>query len=233
MPKSGFMNCKSVACLEAAEADPSASSSVKAQLALELRDSINGSLINVGVLGALMMALACAIYVDPPDSPGACFGEKMLQAEMVIAWMAMGFFFFTTISTVVLYTDMDGIPTEHLLSHLCNSQLILTLPQMSVALGIFMTAIAYGIDIGERGGCPFFYFGIVAAPCFVLSIVVLWLVCRWRRQQLLRLSSGAGENRPVLASYFATWADRVPTIISDTASKHDGSIEEIICRDDS
>ena len=85
------------------------------KLANELRDSINGSLINVGVLAALMMALAGAIYVDPPEPPGRCHGEPMLMAEMVIVWMAMGFFFFSTISSVVLYMDLDGIPSDMLL----------------------------------------------------------------------------------------------------------------------
>ena len=76
-------------------------SSENTQLAIELRESINGSLINVGVLSALLLALAGAIYVDPPEPPGQCFGENMLLAEMVIVWMSMGMFFFSTISSVV------------------------------------------------------------------------------------------------------------------------------------
>ena len=91
-------------------------SSENTQLATELRESINGSLINVGVLSALLLALAGAIYVDPPEPPG-------LLAEMVIVWMAMGMFFFSTISSVVLYMDIDGIPTDMLLQHLYNSQI--------------------------------------------------------------------------------------------------------------
>ena len=78
-------------------------SSENTQLATELRESINGSLINVGVLSALLLALAGAIYVDPPEPPGECFEENMSLAEMVIVWMSMGMFFFSTISSVVLY----------------------------------------------------------------------------------------------------------------------------------
>lgn len=186
------------------------------KLANEIRDSINGSLINVGVLAALMMALAGAIYVDPPEPPGRCHGEPMLMAEMVIVWMAMGFFFFSTISSVVLYMDLDGIPSDMLLYHLQSSQTPYILPQVATALGIFMTALAYGIDIGERGGCPFFIFGIIAAPCFVLSIVVLWIVCRKRRQALINKHNAIGNGNRTgdcsrYASFLATWADRIPS----------------------
>lgn len=181
------------------------------ELAKELRESINGSLLNVGVLAALMMALAGAIYTDPPDL-GECHGEAGLHAQMVITWMAMGFFFFSTISTVVLYMDIDGVPTHLLLNHLYSGRVLFCLPHLATALGIFMTAIAYAIDIGERGGCPFFYFGIVAAPCFVFAIVALWFLCRWRRQTLFRELTGGDKNkgRRYQVSYLATWSDRVP-----------------------
>jgi len=131
-----------------------------------------------------MMAWAGAIYVDPPEPPGKCFGEGMLNAEMTLAWMAMGFFFFSTLASVVFYMDIDGIPPKLLLQHLWDSQLLYSLPTLAVALDIFMTALAYGIDIGERGGCKFFIFGVIAAPCFVGAIVVLWLVCWHRRKKL-------------------------------------------------
>ena len=116
------------------------------QLAIELRESINGSLINVGVLSVLLLALAGAIYVDPPEPPGQCFGENMLLAEMVIVWMSMGMFFFSTIASVVLYMDIDGIPTDMLLQHLYNSQIFYSIPHVGTCIGICMTAIAYGID---------------------------------------------------------------------------------------
>ena len=194
------------------------------KLATELRDSINGSLINVGVLAALMMALAGAIYVDPPEPPGKCFGEGMLNAEMTLAWMAMGFFFFSTLASVVFYMDIDGIPPKLLLQHLWDSQILYSLPTLAIALGIFMTAMAYGIDIGERGGCKFFIFGVIAAPCFVGAIVVLWLVCWHRRKKLFEKNnfSPGGcsteeeeektQSVKQFLSSFSTWAERIPTI---------------------
>lgn len=106
------------------------------QLALELRESINSSLLNVGVLSALLMALSGAIYVDPAPPPGECFGEPMLQAEMVIVWISMGLFFVATISTVVLHMDIDGVPTNMLLDHLCSGEIIYSLPHIACALGI-------------------------------------------------------------------------------------------------
>lgn len=182
------------------------------RVAEELRDSVNGSLVNVGVLAALMMALAGAIYVDPP--PGECYGEPLLKVELMLIWIAMGFFFFATIGALVLYMDLEGIPTQLLLTHLSNgAELVYCLPHIATGFGIFLTAIGYGIDIGERAGCPFLIFGLIAAPLFVFSIVALWILCRRRRQQLLQKHMGAetsGNGIKVGASFLATWVDRVP-----------------------
>lgn len=89
-------------------------------VAQELRDSINSSMINVGVLAALMMALASAIYTDPAPIPGKCIGEPIQLAEMVIVWMSMGMFFFATIGAMVLYMDVEGVPTNMMLMHLSS-----------------------------------------------------------------------------------------------------------------
>ena len=162
----------------------------------------------------------------------------MLLAEMVIVWMSMGMFFFSTISSVVLYMDIDGIPTDMLLQHLYNSQIYYSIPHVGTCIGICMTAIAYGIDIGERGGCKLFIFGMVAAPCFVLAIVALWLVCRYRRKKLFRkqsCSAGGGLTRHQLgASLIATWSDRVPTVaISDDNESPEVIKSEELDKDDS
>jgi len=58
---------------------------------------------------------------------------------------------------------------------------------------------------------------MVAAPCcFVLAIVALWLVCRYRRKKLFRkqsCSAGGGLTKHQLgASLIATLSDRVPTV---------------------
>jgi hypothetical protein len=91
---------------------------------------------------------------------------------------------------------------------------IYCLPHISTAIGIFLTAVAYGIDIGERGGCPFLVFGLIAAPCFVFSIVALWIVGQQRRKQLFK-KYAALHNIDIVdhdgerVSLLATWADRV------------------------
>eukprot|EP00970_Alexandrium_tamarense_P003003 scaffold430_cov187-Alexandrium_tamarense.AAC.12 len=165
------------------------------------------------------MALAGAIYTDAPES-GMCIGEPLLLAEMVIAWMAMGMFFFATIGALVLFTTLlfsypilwPMILQLHLSS---NAQMVIyCLPHISTAIGIFLTAVAYGIDIGERGGCPFLVFGLIAAPCFVFSIVALWIVGQQRRKQLFK-KYAALHNIDIVdhdgerVSLLATWADRV------------------------
>lgn len=186
-------------------------------VAQELRDSINSSMVNVGVLAALMLALAGAIYTDPAPIPGKCIGEPIQLAEMVIVWMAMGMFFFATIGAMVLYMDVEGVPTNMMLLHLSSKvqMAFYCLPHLSTALGIFLTALAYGIDIGERGGCPFLIFGLIAAPMFVFAIYLLWKFGRDRRKKLIKkycaLNNVDYDDKEAskTVSLFATWSDRV------------------------
>lgn len=186
-------------------------------VAQELRDSINSSMVNVGVLAALMLALAGAIYTDPAPIPGKCVGESIQLAEMVIVWMAMGMFFFETIGAMVLYMDVEGVPTNMMLLHLSSKVQMgfYCLPHLATALGIFLTATAYGIDIGERGGCPFLIFGLIAAPMFVFAIYLLWKFGRDRRKKLIKRYCAINnihfdeKEASRTVSLFATWSDRV------------------------
>ena len=84
-----------------------------------LRVALNAGLQNVGVLAAFMTSLSGAIYVSLP-SPNECMGMKWLHAELVLSWMAMGCFFFTIISAVILSDDLDGVPDQLLVRHVHN-----------------------------------------------------------------------------------------------------------------
>jgi hypothetical protein len=84
-----------------------------------LREALNAGLQNVGVLAAFMTSLSGAIYVSLP-SPNECMGMKWLHAELVLSWMAMGCFFFTIISAVILSDDLDGVPDQLLVRHVHN-----------------------------------------------------------------------------------------------------------------
>ena len=115
-----------------------------------LRTALNAGLQNVGVLAAFMTSLSGAIYVSLPH-PNACMGMSWLRAELVLAWMSMGCFFFTIISAVILSDDLDGIPDQLLVRHVRNIRYVHVLPNLGATIGIWTMAIAYGIDIGVRG----------------------------------------------------------------------------------
>ena len=115
-----------------------------------LRVALNAGLQNVGVLAAFMTSLSGAIYVSLPH-PNACMGMSWLRAELVLAWMSMGCFFFTIISAVILSDDLDGIPDQLLVRHVRNIRYVHVLPNLGATIGIWTMAIAYGIDIGVRG----------------------------------------------------------------------------------
>ena len=112
------------------------------------------------------------------------------------------------IGAIVLHLDVEGIPAGLLIEHLAgDGQIVYCLPHLATSVGICMTAAAYGIDIGERGGCPFLIFGLLAAPLFVMAIFALWLYCRRRRIKLF--DSPKSESISVGVSYIATWTDRM------------------------
>jgi len=112
------------------------------------------------------------------------------------------------LGAIVLHLDVEGIPADLLIEHLSgDGQLVYCLPHLATSVGICMTAAAYGIDIGERGGCPFLIFGLLAAPLFVMAIFFLWMYCRKRRIKLF--DSSKSESIKVGVSYIATWTDRI------------------------
>ena len=86
----------------------------------QLRTTLTNSLVNMGLLSAFLCALADAIYVSPPLNP-KCHGESAIVAIHIIEWCAMGGFFLVIVVTVILATDMDGVPDDIIIDHLKNN----------------------------------------------------------------------------------------------------------------
>ena len=125
----------------------------------------------------------------------------------VIEWVSLGCFFLVIILTVILATDMDGVPDDVLFRHLNANRWLYTAPQPVAYAGLFLLACGYGIDLDERVGCPVFRFGALAAPCFpLLTFIVLKYAQRARKTSGERFgASGIGD------AVFATWADLLVT----------------------
>ena len=174
--------------------------------AQRLRLTLSNSLVNMGLLSAFMCALAHGIYANPPEHP-VCRGAAAVTQMTIIEWVSMGCFFLVIILTVILATDMDGVPDDVLFRHLNANRWLYTAPQPVAYAGLFLLACGYGIDLDERVGCPVFRFGALAAPCFpLLTFIVLKYAQRARKTSGERFgASGIGD------AVFATWADLLVT----------------------
>jgi hypothetical protein len=73
-----------------------------------------------------------------------------------------------------------------------------------------------GIDIGERNGCAFSYFGFAAAPLFASSTALFAAFMRWNRQKLNAFVDDQfpHHQRQLGKAYFNTWKDLAPTLQS-------------------
>ena len=172
----------------------------------QLRTTLTNSLVNMGLLSAFLCALADAIYVSPPLNP-KCHGESAVVAIHIIEWCAMGGFFLVIVVTVILATDMDGVPDDIIIDHLKNNQMLYTSPHLMAHVSIMLLAVGYGMDLDERAGCPHFTMGTIAAPCFPLLTFVIIKYAQHRRRRSGMLFSGEGKTFPLGTSVFATWAD--------------------------
>ena len=172
----------------------------------QLRTTLTNSLVDMGLLSAFLCALADAIYVSPPLNP-KCHGESAVVAIHIIKWCAMGGFFLVIVVTVVLATDMDGVPDDIIIDHLKNNQMLYTSPHLMAHVSIMLLAVGYGMDLDERAGCPHFTMGTIAAPCFPLLTFVIIKYAQHRRRRSGMLFSGEGKTFPLGGSVFATWAD--------------------------
>jgi len=169
-----------------------------------LRSTLINSFVNQGLLSAFMCALANGIYVNPPEDP-KCRGDSGVKTIYIIEWVSMGCFFLVIILTVILASDMDGVPDYLLLRHLKTNLMLYTLPQPFLYVGLMLLACGYGVDLDERIGCPTFRFGTVAAPCFpLLTFAILKYAQGCRRK--------TGVSFPAVrthlgVSVFSTWSD--------------------------
>ena len=121
--------------IEKLKASPAADKELNAS---HLRNSISSHNVNLGVLAAFMTALAAAIYVSPPSEP-KCFGEIAIGIQLVLEWIAMGCFFITIITTVVICSDLQGVPNHLLLLHLQRPSVstVYDLPALTTWIGLF------------------------------------------------------------------------------------------------
>ena len=116
-------------------------------------------------------------------------------------WLSMGLFFVSMCMTVVLAADLDGIPDPLLVRHLRTVHYAHASIPILCFVGVFLLAVGYGVDIGERNGCAFSYFGLATTPLLPLLIVLVWWWLRRKRRTLMA---------PRRLHGLTTWLDRIP-----------------------
>ena len=77
------------------------------------------------------------------DDLNKCFGEIAIGIQLVLEWIAMGCFFITIITTVMICSDLEGVPNHLLLLHLQRPSVstVYDLPALTTWIGV----IFYGI----------------------------------------------------------------------------------------
>ena len=205
-------------------------------LAADIAEAISASLKTVGLIAALLSSWGSTVYAgEQHPNGGLCYGSSMVKASLCMFWISLGWFFLCVSSTLVIVADLDGIPHHLLLQHLQQTkvQIIYQVPELSIIGGVIFLAIAYAIDIGERAGCTYLYFGLCAAPGFVLTISIMFVILRNERQRLNdRLTiKGSGTSgttttttkknlNPLGTHWIASWRDRLATIDDETNALH-------------
>ena len=142
----------------------------------QLRSTLSNSLVNTGILSVFLCALADAVYVSPALDP-KCAGVKGVQRVLIIEWcsMSMACFLLVIVVTVILATDMEGVPDDFLVSHLKNNITLYSFHYPLAHVGIVLLAVGYGMGLDERVGCPLAPFGTMAAPFFpLLTFAIMW-----------------------------------------------------------
>ncbi|GMI60237.1 hypothetical protein ScalyP_jg3685 [Parmales sp. scaly parma] len=178
---------------------PSASAS-EIRFIDDLRSSIDSQLQSSGLLSAFMASLACSVYSQPPPDP-QCFGKKGVKYMTFLTWAAIGAFFTSMMLSVVLASDINGVPDAQLVVHLRTVHAVHSAIPLLIFYGICVLATAYGFDLGERNGCAFSYFGLATAPCLPIMVFAVWW---WLRRKRMKLVS------PRKFHSLTTWLDRIP-----------------------
>lgn len=176
-----------------------------------LRNNISINQQNLCLISGFMCALAGAVYSNPPEE-GLCLGDTGVIATSVIQWFAMGFFFLTICGSVLLASDIDGVPDMLLVAHLQQIEHIFGCVTICTAVGMWLIAIGYGIDIGERNGCLMTVLGLASAPVFPAIVTALFYYLRSKRLRLLKAHhQNLGRvNRSRKFRRCTTWMDRIP-----------------------
>lgn len=182
----------------------------------EIRSTIHGTLHNLAIMSAFMTSLAASIYASPPEEP-QCWGQPGNAVVAVIEWLSMGCFFTSMILSIALSMDLDGVPDLLLVIHLNNTRFLHAGTTVFTVLGTWFMAMGYGVDLGERSGCIFFWFGLVAAPGFVIISTASFAYLYLQRRKLNEvLATKKMQGEPSLrglklgGSYFTCWYDLLP-----------------------
>ena len=169
----------------------------------------------LGLMAALLSSWAATVYAgEAPMDEGLCYGRFMLKVSYVIFMSSLGFFFVCVSSTLAIIADLDGVPQKYLFKHLQTGhvRLIYQLPQISMIGGVVFLALGYSIDVGERAGCNFLYFGCLVSFGFVALVAMLFCLLKKARKQLRNefTENSDESNNVVLGRYYlATWRDRL------------------------
>lgn len=91
------------------------------ELTANLRQDVLNSLQNGGLVSAFMCALASGIYSQPPEE-ARCFGPMGVEVSTALAWLSMGLYFIAICSSLILASDVYGVPDELLIQHLASSR---------------------------------------------------------------------------------------------------------------
>ena len=119
----------------------------------------------------------------------------------MLSWLSIGAFFTSMMLSAVLAADITGVPDDKLVGHLRTVQAVHSSIPLLVFYGVSALAAAYGVDLGERNGCAFSYFGLATAPCLPVLVFAVWWWLRRTRRKLIA---------PQKIHSLTTWLDRIP-----------------------
>lgn len=192
-------------------------SEIEKLVAADIAICISNQSKTVALIAALLSSWAVTVYGgERPFDDGLCFGQSMVQASYVVFWISLGFFFVCVSSSLAIIADLDGVPQKYLYRHFKQKVVRLTyqIPEITMMAGVICLALGYAMDVGERAGCAFFYFGCVASFGFIFMVALLFWVLKRARRQLLHQdttnsSSSNLHNNPLGNHVIATWRDRL------------------------
>ena len=137
---------------------------------------------------ALLSAWGISIYITVAPQGSQCHWLHYKHV-VLLEWFALGCFFMTVCSSLLLITDVMLLPPEHVAGHLHRMRHTYWLPPVGNCCGVVFLAAGFVVDVGTRGGCWMFWLGCGAAPGF-LSLMVLLAYYLWRQRQRTLLGLG-------------------------------------------